>query len=135
MTDLRGAALIATIPVGDLNRARAFYEDVLGFTHESTSDAGVLCKTGDGRILLYHSSAATPGHTLAGFEVDHLEPVIESLKDRGVRFEDYDLPGMRTVDHIAWIGPERAAWFRDSEGNVLSISEPWREPAGAVTET
>ena len=50
-----------------------------------------------------------------------------SLRTSGVQFEDYDLPGLRTVDQIAWIGPERAAWFRDSEGNALSISEPWRD--------
>ena len=131
ITDLRTATLIATIPVGDLDRARAFYEDVLGFGHVATSEAGVLCGAGDGRVLLYHSAAAAPGHTLAGFEVDSLEPVIESLMARGVAFEDYDLPGLRTVDHIAWIGPERAAWFRDSEGNILSVSEPWRAPGDA----
>jgi catechol 2,3-dioxygenase-like lactoylglutathione lyase family enzyme len=128
MTDLRAAALIATIPVADLERARAFYEDVLGFEHADTSEAGVLCRAGHGRVLLYQSAAPAPAHTLAGFEVDRLEPVIETLVARGVRFEDYDLPGLQTVDHVAWIGPERAAWFRDSEGNILSISEPWRSP-------
>ena len=86
----------------------------------------MLLTAGDGRILLYRSASEAPAHTLAGFEVDRLEPVIASLKGLGVTFEDYDLPGLRTVDHITWIGPERAAWFRDSEGNVLSISEPWR---------
>ena len=126
VTNLRDATLIATIPVRDLDRARAFYLDVLGLEHAATSDAGALCLSGGGQVLLYSSAGAPPEHTLAGFEVDALEPVIESLKGRGVRFEDYDLPGLRTVDHIAWIGPERAAWFRDSEGNILSISEPWR---------
>lgn len=126
-TGMRAARLIATIPVRDLDRARAFYLDVLGFEHVGTSEAGVLCRAGDGRILLYPSAGAAPEHTLAGFEVDALEPLIESLKLVGVRFEDYDLPGLRTVDHVAWIGPERAAWFRDSEGNILSISEPWRD--------
>lgn len=123
--DLRAAGLIVTIPVADLDRARAFYEGVLGLVHVETSEAGVLCRGGDGRILLYLSSSPAPGHTLAGFEVDRLEQVIETLLARGVGFEDYDFPGLKTVDHIAWIGPERAAWFRDSEGNILSISEPW----------
>jgi hypothetical protein len=76
-------------------------------------------------VLLYRSSASAPSHTLGGFEVERLEPVIESLMTRGVMFDEYDIPGLKTVDHVAWIGPERAAWFRDSEGNVLSISEPW----------
>lgn len=120
--------MIATIPVADLERARSFYTDVLGLEHLQTSEAGVLLRARDGRVLLYSSSAAPPGHTLAGFEVDRLEPVIETLAARGVTFEDYDLPGLQTVDHVAWIGPERAAWFRDSEGNILSISEPWRLP-------
>jgi catechol 2,3-dioxygenase-like lactoylglutathione lyase family enzyme len=122
---LRKAGLIATIPVANLNRALAFYVDVLGFEHLSTSEAGALLRAGDGRLLLYHSSGAAPTHTLAGFEVERLEPTISVLITRGVAFEDYDFPTLRTVDHIAWIGPERAAWFRDSEGNILSISEPW----------
>jgi catechol 2,3-dioxygenase-like lactoylglutathione lyase family enzyme len=123
--DLRSAGVIVTIPVGDLDRARAFYEDVLGLEHVDTSEAGVLCRAGDGRVLLYRSTGPAPGHTLAGFEVDRLEPIIRALTQRGVAFEDYDFPGLQTVDHIAWIGPERAAWFRDSEGNILSISERW----------
>jgi len=126
VTNLRDATLIATIPVRDLDRARAFYLDVLGLEHAATSEAGVLCRSGSSQVLLYSSTGAPPEHTLAGFEVESLEPVVESLKARGVSFEEYDLPGLRTVDHIAWIGPERAAWFRDSEGNILSISEPWR---------
>ena len=123
--------LIATIPVADLERARGFYEELLGFEHAATSEAGVLLRAGSGSILLYHSAAPAPAHTLAGFEVDHLEPVMAALKSRGVKFEDYDLPGLSTVDQIAWIGPERAAWFSDSEGNILSLSEPWREPPEA----
>ena len=123
--DLRSAGLIVTIPVADLDRARVFYEGTLGFDPVDASEAGVICRAGDGRVLLYRSTAPAPSHTLAGFEVDRLEPVIETLTARGVAFEDYDFPGLKTVDHIARIGPERAAWFRDSEGNILSISEPW----------
>jgi catechol 2,3-dioxygenase-like lactoylglutathione lyase family enzyme len=122
---LRAASLIATIPVTDLRRARTFYEDVLGLEHVDTSEAGIMLRAGDGRVLLYRSSAPRANHTLVGFEVDRLEPIMERLKARGVRFEDYDFPGLRTVDQIAMIGPERAAWFHDSEDNVLSISEPW----------
>ncbi len=123
--DLRAAGLIATIPVANLDRARAFYAKVLGFEPVESSEAGALLRAGNARVLLYHSSAPPPSHTLAGFEVPRLEPVIETLIARGVTFEDYDFPKLKTVAHIAWIGPERAAWFRDSEGNILSISEPW----------
>jgi catechol 2,3-dioxygenase-like lactoylglutathione lyase family enzyme len=120
------AAFICPIPVIDLPRARAFYEDVLGLRAVDESEAGILIAAGGGRILLYASPAGDrPSHTLAGWEVPSLEPVIEDLQRRGVAFEEYDLPGLRTENHIAWIGPERAAWFRDSEGNVLALSEPW----------
>ncbi len=127
------ARFICPVPVVDRERARRFYADTLGFVVVDESAAGVLVDVGDGaRILLYESADATgPGHTVAGWEVPALEPVIERLEALGVTFEDYDLPSLRTDGHIAWIGPERAAWFRDSEGNILAISEPWiaaREP-------
>lgn len=123
---IRAGRLIATIPVRDRARAQAFYTDVLGLELEAVSSAGVLVRAGGERILLFESSAPAPEQTLVGFEVDQLEPVMADLSGRGVVFEDYDYPTLTTVDQIAWIGPERAAWFRDSEGNVLSISEPWR---------
>jgi catechol 2,3-dioxygenase-like lactoylglutathione lyase family enzyme len=125
MAGLAGSRLIATIPVRDRDRAEAFYTDVLGLEVQSASEAGVLLHIGEAQILLYESGAPAPTHTLAGFEVDDLETRMADLRSRGVVFEDYDFPTLRTVDQIAWIGPERAAWFRDSEGNVLSISEPW----------
>ena len=128
------AAFICPIPVSDRERARTFYTDTLGLEALDASEAGVLIGVGgEARILLYESPGGErPRHTVAGFEVPSLEPVIAGLETRGVTFEDYDLPGLRTEDHIAWIGPERAAWFRDSEGNVLAISEPWLRirPAG-----
>lgn len=124
--DLGRARLIATIPVRDPARAQVFYVEVLGLEHEATSEAGVLLRVGEARVLLYESAAPAPAHTLAGFEVERLEPVMLRLRARGVEFLDYDYPTLRTVDQIAWIGPERAAWFHDSEGNTLSISEPWR---------
>jgi catechol 2,3-dioxygenase-like lactoylglutathione lyase family enzyme len=129
---LGAARLIATIPVRDVRRARDFYAAVLGLGYLSESAAGVLMATGDARLLLYESAGDPPGHTLAGFEVERLEPVMAALRSRGVTFEDYDYPTLHTVDQIAWIGPERAAWFRDSEGNILSISEPWREDVSGI---
>ena len=124
---LQNATFICPIPVVDLQRARAFYTGPLGMPYLAASEAGIfLGLPGDGRILLYQRPGGEPpSHTVAGWEVPNLEPVIEGLTAAGVLFEDYDLPGLKTEDHIAWIGPERAAWFRDSEGNVLAISEAW----------
>jgi catechol 2,3-dioxygenase-like lactoylglutathione lyase family enzyme len=130
LTSLRNGRLLATIPVRDRARAQAFYTDVLGLELEGASAAGVLLRAGAERILLFESGAPAPAHTLAGFEVDQLEAVMTGLGARGVVFEDYDYPTLRTVGQIAWIGPERAAWFHDSEGNVLSISEPWLTDPG-----
>lgn len=131
---IANARFVCPIPVADRERARRFYADTIGLPIVDESAAGVLLDAGAGsRILLFESAAgAGPGPTVAAWEVPALEPLIADLQGRGVIFEDYDLPGLRTEGHIAWIGPERAAWFRDSEGNVLAISEPWvtaREPA------
>jgi len=123
---LSASRIITTVPVRDMARAVAFYSEVLGLHAEASSAAGTTFRTADGRILLFESAAEAPGQTLCGFEVPTLEPVMAALRARGVAFEDYDFPGLRTVDQVAWIGPERAAWFHDSEGNVLSVSEPWR---------
>lgn len=130
------ATFICPIPVTDLGRARVFYTETLGLGVVDESEAGVLVALAAGaRLLLFRSASKTPpGHTVASWEVAALEPVIAELESNGVSFEDYDLPGLRTENHIAWIGPERAAWFRDSEGNVLAISEPWvRDPDGTVS--
>lgn len=126
---LQDATFICPIPVSDLDRARQFYVGTLGLPQVSESEAGTLLElAGGGRILLYRSPAGgPPSHTVAGWEVPELEPLIDRLEAAGVAFEDYDLPGLKTENHVAWIGPERAAWFRDSEGNILAISEPWVE--------
>ena len=117
------ARFICPVPVVDRERARAFYVETLGLPFVAESEAGILVALdGGARILLFESAAnAGPGPTVAGWEVGRLE----RLEALGVVFEDYDLPGLRTEGHIARIGPERAAWFRDSEGNILAISEPW----------
>ena len=126
---LAEATFICPIPVADIDRATRFYRDTLGLPFVDASDAGVLLGVAGGaRILLYRSSAGDPpSHTVAGWEVRSLEAEIARLEALGVGFEDYDLPGLRTENHIAWLGPERAAWFKDTEGNVIAISEPWIE--------
>ena len=75
-------------------------------------------------FLLYPSSGAASGaHTQAAWLVDDLSAMVAELRDRGVVFEDYDVPGLKTVDGIADLGYERSAWFKDSEGNLLALGQ------------
>ena len=117
--------LVVTIPASDLQRAKTFYRERLGLEPLVETAAWISYRAGDGFFQLYPSSyAGTAEHTIGGWIVDEIESVVAQLRDRGVVFEEYDVPGLRTVGGIADLaGVERAAWFRDSEGNILSISQ------------
>jgi len=120
---LQDRPLHSTIPAADLERAKAFYEEKLGFTGGDRSPGGIFYDCAGGtRLLLYPTPAAGTGqHTLAGWAVDDIESAVAELRERGVVFEEYDFPGLKTVNGIADTGPVRAAWFKDSEGNILGI--------------
>ena len=122
--------LVVTIPAADVARAKAFYRDRLGFEPVVETPAWTSYRAGGGYFQLYPSSyAGTAGHTIGGWIVDDIESVVAELRARGVVFEEYDLPGLQTVDGIAELeGVERAAWFHDSEGNILSVSQLLVDP-------
>lgn len=83
---------------------------------------GLVYEYNESWFLLFPSpGAGTAQHTVAGWAVDTIETEVAELKTRGVVFEEYDLPGLKTVDGIATVGPNRAAWFKDSEGNILGV--------------
>jgi catechol 2,3-dioxygenase-like lactoylglutathione lyase family enzyme len=137
MTDadvLSRARAATRLPAQDLERARRFYADVLGLEPVDERPGGLLYRCGGTEFVVFRSTGASPGtFTQMGFEVDDLEAVVAELRRRGVVFEDVDAPGFRTRDGIAEIEGhypskgargERAAWFRDSEGNLLGIGEP-----------
>ena len=112
----------ATIPASDLARAKQFYAEQLGFTSARETPGGLIYQCRDSWFLLYPSrGAGTAQHTQAGWAVDDIAAEVAELKARGVVFEEYDLPGFKTVDGIATAGPNRAAWFKDSEGNLLGL--------------
>jgi predicted enzyme related to lactoylglutathione lyase len=120
---LEEAEFQATIPATDLERARAFYEQKLGFTPESVMEAGLIYRFGKGTgAFLYPSSTAGAGHTVGSWFVSDLPAAVEALRARGIEFEEYDFPGLKTVDGIADLGSELSAWFKDSEGNILAVS-------------
>jgi catechol 2,3-dioxygenase-like lactoylglutathione lyase family enzyme len=116
----------ATVPAADIERAKAWYQEKLGFSPEETyPDGSARYRSGSSRFFLYPTQfAGTAQNTAVGWEVDDVEKVVEELRGRGVVFEEYDFPGLKTVNGIAEIsGVERAAWFKDSEGNILSVGQ------------
>jgi catechol 2,3-dioxygenase-like lactoylglutathione lyase family enzyme len=114
----------ATIPATDLARARGFYEETLGLKPERVTEAGIIYRFGRGTTcFLYPSQTSGAAHTVGGWNVDDLEAVVKDLRGLGIEFEEYDLPGLKTVDGIADLGSELAAWFKDSEGNILAVGQ------------
>src|SRR5690349_9774963 len=120
LTDLR---MYATLPAIDLERARRFYAEKLGLTPESELPGGLLYRSGRySRFSVFSSQGEASGtHTQAMWLVEDVETAVAALKARGVVFEEYDLPSLSTINSIATIGPNKGAWFKDSEGNLLSL--------------
>jgi catechol 2,3-dioxygenase-like lactoylglutathione lyase family enzyme len=125
-TRLTTAPAVTTLPAEDLQRARSFYEEKLGLETEVRDDMpeGVFVHAGKGsEILLYQRGRATAENTALTFEVDDLEAAVSELRTHGVKIEDYDFPGLKTVNGIASRDVDRAAWFKDTEGNILCAHE------------
>ena len=113
----------ATIPASDHERAKRFYAEKLGLT-PSTDQPGAAFydAPGGSRFLLFASGGSASGtHTQMGFRVSDIDAEVRALRDRGVRFEEYDFPGFDKQTAIAQTGPIRSAWFKDSEGNLLGL--------------
>lgn len=120
------ARIMATIPAQNLGRAKQFYADRLNLTPAAEDPAhGALYSCGENTtFLLYETSfAGTAAHTLISFVVRDIEVTVATLRGRGVVFEEYDFPGLKTINGIATINAVRSAWFKDSEGNILALSE------------
>jgi catechol 2,3-dioxygenase-like lactoylglutathione lyase family enzyme len=114
----------ATLPASDLDRARNWYRDKLGLTPAREDEVGLWYEFAGSRLLLYPSSfAGTSESTAAEWLVEDIESVAETLRGRGVVFEEYDLPGLKTEKGLTTIGAHRTGWFKDSEGNILSLDE------------
>jgi catechol 2,3-dioxygenase-like lactoylglutathione lyase family enzyme len=121
------------LPAQDLGRARRFYAEKLGLEPVEERPGGLLYRCGTGFFALFQSAGSAAGtHTQMGWEVEDLRACVSTLRARGVIFEEYDLPGIRTRDGIATIHgnypskgrEELGAWFKDSEGNLLGIGQP-----------
>jgi predicted enzyme related to lactoylglutathione lyase len=129
---LNRASVTANIPAADLDRARSFYADTLGLTPSSEmADAGMLIYRTDGgtTFQVYQTEfAGQAGHTIAQFHVDDVEGEARALQGKGVALETYDMPGVTWDDGVADMGAiGKAAWFKDSEGNILCIDSGYPE--------
>ena len=124
---LESAEIAAIVPVGDIDKAVEFYGGTLGLELQVRRDdmpenREAEFRAGDGTLVVYESVAAGQSRgTLAGFRVQDIDTVVAGLRERGVVFEEYDLPGLKTVDGIAEVGGVRAAWCKDPDGNILAI--------------
>jgi catechol 2,3-dioxygenase-like lactoylglutathione lyase family enzyme len=119
---LKKYPVYTTLPVTDFARARAFYRDKLGL--EPDRPDGDLFECGGGTGFIIASMGSRPGgHTQMSFDVDDVAAVVRQLKSKGVVFEEYDFPGLKTVDGIAERPDFKAAWFKDSEGNMIGVGQ------------
>ena len=117
--------LIAYIPARDVARARRFYEDKLGFKPKQEASDGVVYEFAGGTsCFLYPTpNAGTSQASQAFWQVEDVDKEIAELKARGVVFEHYDMPGERSPSGAITAGGAKAAWFKDTEGNIMAIIE------------
>ena len=122
---LKNASIVPYIPVSDLARARKFSEEKVGLTPREKYAGGVIYECGNGSwVFMYPSGGAgTSKASTAFWAVDDVVAEVAELKARGVVFEEYDMPGIKTVNSIATAGGAKTAWFKDSEGNILAVSQ------------
>ena len=133
---LQNAKVATRLPAQDLGRARAFYSEKLGLDPVEERPGGLRYECASGEFVLFLSGGAPSGtYTQMALEVDDLPKTVKFLRDRGVALEEYDVPGMKTVEGIAEVEGnypskggkgELAAWIQDSEGNLIGIGQPVR---------
>lgn len=127
--DLSGCQITVMLPVKDVDRARGFYENQLALPPGmEKSDGKVVYRCGGTEIALFPREGGTKAeHTAVSFRVENIGAAVAALETRGVGFIDYDLPGLKTVEHVCVLGSEKAAWFSDTEGNILCLHEDLAE--------
>lgn len=121
---LKDSEIMAVLPAKDINRAKDFYRDKLGLEPTSAMpDGGLMFSGGNGTSFLVYETqnAGTAKNTQMGWAIDDLDREMAELRGRGVVFEEYDFPGLKTENGVATADWGKAAWFLDSEGNILNL--------------
>jgi len=113
------------LPVTDVTRARDFYENKLGLEPKQTLANGEVVYETDGSTVAIYPRPTPPkaDHTELSFEVKDIETEMAELRRRGVRFEEYDMPGLKTENGLCRIESQKAAWMKDPDGNILCIHQ------------
>ena len=121
---LSSAPIRAYIPVLDVARARKFYEEIIGLRPKLEYAGGVVYECGGAEVFMYPTpNAGTSKASQAFWQVADVEAEVADLKARGVKFEEYNMPGITMKNSIATGGGAKTAWFKDTEGNILAISQ------------
>ena len=122
---VRNAPIIPYIPVADVARARKFYEEKVGLKPKQEYAGGVIYECGNSSwVFMYPSpGAGTSKASTAFWAVDDVVAEVAELKARGVTFEEYNIPGIKMENSIATGGGAKTAWFKDTEGNILAVSQ------------
>ena len=121
------APIRAYIPASDISRARQFYEGIVGLRPKEEYAGGVIYECGGAEVFMYPTpNAGTSKASQAFWQVDDVEAEVADLKARGVTFEEYDMPGVTMRNSIATAGGAKTAWFKDTEGNILAVSQRQR---------
>lgn len=121
---LDGYAPHATIPVSDMERAKAWYAEKLGMKPVDEDEGGAWYESGGARFALFPTPyAGTAQNTALEWSVDDVRAVVDWLKERGVVFEVFEMEGVEWDGEIATMGGQEGAWFKDSEGNTLAITK------------
>jgi catechol 2,3-dioxygenase-like lactoylglutathione lyase family enzyme len=123
---LQNALAQATLPASDMDRAKRWYQEKLGLSPAVENEAGTFYVVGRGTLFGLYPTPNTNrgGHTQLALIVQDIDAEVSELRSRGVVFEEYDFPGLKTVDGIADTGGGKGGWFKDSEGNIIGIIQP-----------
>ena len=121
---LRNAPIRAYIPASNITRARKFYEEIVGLQAKEEYAGGVVYECGGAGVFMYPTpNAGTCKASQAFWQVNDVEAEVAELKARGVKFEEYDMPGVTMKNGIMTGGGAKTAWFKDTEGNILAVSQ------------
>ncbi|MGZ8600766.1 MAG: VOC family protein [Actinomycetota bacterium] len=122
---LKDGQAAATIAVTDIDRARAFYADTLGYSVQQEDPGGILFQAGQGTAFFVYPStfAGTNKATAMSVNVADFDATVADLRGKGIEFIEYDLPGLKTENGIASTGDGSIAWFADPDGNIIAVTQ------------